>query len=85
MLDRSLGLRDKNGVELHDGDQVEITFYDRRKEKAGVHYDKSVAAWMVGKHYILNIGRDKGTVLEVLTAMDHAKAVTKRPKGKKAV
>lgn len=81
---RGLGLRDKEGVELRDGDQVKIVFYDRRTMEGNVHYDKANAVWMIGKVRICDIGRDKGTTLEVVRAMAEAKPLSKRRKSKHA-
>lgn len=82
MIDRSLGIRDKNGVEIHDGDTVRIWFFDRRQDIGRVHYDKANAAWKIGEHYVLNIGRDQGTTLEVQSAAEGKRPVVQRRKGK---
>lgn len=82
MIDRTLGLRDKNGVEIHDGDTVLIRYYDGRQGSGRVHYDKGVAAWMIGNVYIVNVGRDRGTELEVAKAREGIPPHTKRRKGK---
>jgi hypothetical protein len=81
---RALGLRDKNGIELHQGDEVKVAFWDRRVIVGRVNYDSGNACWLIDKTPIHSIGRDKGTTLEVIEHIDTpgAKPVKSRRKGK---
>jgi hypothetical protein len=79
---RGLGLRDKNGKELHDGDTVKVVFYDRRVLTGNVNYEKAAACWRVGKQRICEMGREQGTTLEIVDGMPGARPIDKRRKGK---
>jgi uncharacterized phage protein (TIGR01671 family) len=79
---RGLQLRDKNGREIFEGDEVAVAMWNGDSFKGRVHYDKANACWAIGSRWICNLGRDKGTTLEVIDNMEGAKPVKSRRKGK---
>jgi len=79
---QGLGLRDKNGIELHAGDEVRMVSWQGLVLVDRVHYDQANACWLVGPVRICEMRRDKGTTLEVLGAMEGSKPVKSRRKGK---
>lgn len=83
---QEIGLRDKNGVMIHEGDTVRVVFWDRHRGQltGTVNYDSAQACWKVNQTRICDMNRDKGTTLEVLEAIEHetAKPMKQRRKGK---
>lgn len=77
-----LGLRDKNGRELFKGDKVLVVLWDLSDFTGRVNYDSANACWRIDQERICDLGRDKGTTLEVLDAMEGIKPVKSRRKGK---
>jgi hypothetical protein len=77
-----IGLRDRNGVEIRGGDQVHVRMWNGDEFTAAVNYSPAHACWCIGERAIINIGRDKGTTLEVIEALlPESKPLSKRRKG----